>query len=55
MTMTKQEAIEQATYEANSAKAQLIHIMDELEEAGAISKAKSLGTIIEKLENWQNK
>lgn len=53
--MTKQEAIEQATYEANKAKEKLMHIMDELEDIGAMRKAKSLGTIIEKLEDWQNK
>lgn len=41
--------------EANSPKEQLMKIMDELEEAGFIREAKSLGTIIFKLEIWQNK
>ena len=53
--MDKKEIIENCKYKANSAKDQLIHIMCELEEAEAIRAAKSLGTIIEKLETWQNK
>lgn len=53
--MTKQETIRKAHSEAESAKSRLISIMYELEEVGAIRQAKSLGTIIEKLETWQNK
>lgn len=50
----KREAIEQAQYDVNNPKEELIRVMYELEDAGAIRKAKSLGTIIEKLETWQN-
>lgn len=40
--------------EANSPKERLMRIADELREIGAIRKANSLETIIEKLEIWQN-
>lgn len=50
----KREAIEQAQHDVNCAKERLMKVMDELEDAGAIRKAKSLGTIIEKLEIWQH-
>ena len=53
--MDKQETIRKAQSEAESAKSRLINIMYELEEAGAIRQAKSLGTIIAKLETWQSK
>ena len=53
--MNKKEIIENCKYEANSAKNRLIHIMSELIEAKAFREAKSLGTIIGKLETWQNK
>lgn len=53
--MTKQETIRQAQLDANAAKDRLMSIRDSLYEAGAIQKAKSLETIIGKLETWQNK
>lgn len=54
MTNSKiKEAIEQAQYEANAPKGKLMSIIDDLYEAGAIRKAKSLETIVEKLEKWQ--
>lgn len=53
--MTKREQIEELKEEANVAKDRLIKIMYELEDIGAIREARSLETIIEKLEIWQNK
>lgn len=53
--MTKREQIEELKEEANVAKDRLIRIMYELEDIGAIREARSLETIIEKLEIWQNK
>lgn len=41
--------------EANHAKDRLISIMVQLEIEGFIREAKSLGTIIGKLEVWQHK
>lgn len=40
--------------DANTAKDRLCQISSELRCIGAIRKAKSLETIIEKLEHWQN-
>ena len=48
------EAIEQAQYDVNCAKETLMKVMSELEDEGALRKANSLGTIIEKLERWQH-
>lgn len=45
---------ERLTDRATVAKDRLIEIMDELEGEGFHRKAQSLGTIIEKLERWQN-
>lgn len=41
--------------DANNAKERLMEICYKLEEAGFIRQAKSLDTIICKLEEWQNK
>ena len=55
MTRKKnREAIENLQYEANSPKEALMRIADELYEVGATRKAKSLETIVMKLEVWQN-
>ena len=51
----RDEAIRTAQNEAEKAKMRLLQIMGELEEAGAIRQAKSLETIIARLEAWQNK
>ena len=48
------EAIDQAQYEVQSPKDTLMRIADDLYEVGAIRKAKSLETIIMRLETWQN-
>lgn len=53
--MTKREQTEELKEEANVAKDRLIKIMYEIEDIGAIREARSLETIIEKLEIWQNK
>ena len=53
-TEIKREAIEQAHDEANTAKDRLISIQYDLEAAGAIRQAQTLGTIIGKLEAWQH-
>lgn len=55
ITMDKHEIVMDAQSEANIAKERLMRIADSLYEAGAIRQAKSLETIIEKLEIWQNK
>lgn len=40
---------------ANPAKERLVDIVSRIEESGAIGEAKSLKTIIWRLEVWQNK
>ena len=55
--MTREEiraTIDHYQLEANSPKDDLMKIAARLYEAGAIRKAKSLETIIEKLEVWQH-
>ena len=47
--------IERLKDSANSAKDRLIEIAWKLEDQGARREARSLCTIIEKLELWQNK
>lgn len=42
-------------HEVNKPKHELMAVMETLEELGAIREAKSLGTIIAKLEAWQHK
>ena len=49
------ERIEYLKHKANHAKDELIFIADRLYEEGATGEAKSLETIIGKLEAWQNK
>lgn len=51
----KERLIRECQNEANVAKERLIDILHKLEEGGAIRQAKSLETIIEKLDIWQNK
>ena len=51
----KEQLIRECQGEANTAKGRLISIVRKLEEGGAIRQAKSLETIIGKLETWQNK
>lgn len=51
----KREQVDRLKNEANNAKDRLISILYELEEIGAIREAQTLGTIIGKLETWQNK
>lgn len=53
--MKNMELLRQKQSEANVAKDRLISIMYELEEGGFIRQAKSLDTIITKLEIWQHK
>lgn len=48
------EELERLQESANPAKERLMDIMDDLYEKGFIRKAQALGTIIEKLEIWQN-
>ena len=47
--------IERLKASANTAKSRLMEIAWKLEEEGARREARSLETIIEKLEIWQNK
>ena len=51
----KQEKIRYYKDNANKAKDHLISLQYALEDIGAIREANSLGTIIQKLETWQNK
>lgn len=53
--MKDHDEIRQIKISANTAKERLMDIVNRLEEAGAAREAKSLGTIIGKLEAWQNK
>lgn len=53
--MKDMEFLRQKQSEASVAKERLIQIMSALEEEGFIRQAKSLSTIIWKLEAWQNK
>ena len=46
---------EEIVLEANQAKDRLYNIVCKLEEIGKARKAKSLMTIIYKIEEWQNK
>ena len=47
--------IESLQYDVNVAKERLMKVSDALEHVGARQTARSLYTIIEKLEIWQNK
>ena len=51
----KKERIERIKNEVNTPKDKLIAFMWELEYIGAKREATTLGTIIGKLEVWQNK
>lgn len=53
--MKDMEFLRQKQSEASVAKERLIQIMYALKEEGFIRQAKSLETIIWKLEAWQNK
>ena len=50
----KQDAMDKVQYDVNVAKSRLMEVMYKLEEAGAVRKANSLGTIIGRLEEWQH-
>ena len=47
--------IERLKDDATPAKERLMDIAQKLEEAGGVREAKSLWTLIEKLEMWQNR
>ena len=51
----KKERIERIKNEVNAPKDKLISFMWELEYIGAKREAQTLGTIIGKIEAWQNK
>jgi len=51
----KMERIAEIKGDVNPAKERLINAMYELYDIGAVREARSLETIIEKLEIWQNK
>ena len=54
MTDEQRKILEEVQDDANTPKHRLIELQDELEEAGLSRKAKALGTLIAKLEAWQN-
>ena len=47
--------IERLKDDATPAKERLMIIAQKLEEAGGVREAKSLWTLVEKLEKWQNR
>ena len=53
--MKDYKEIERMKSEVTSPKERLMDIANRLEECGAIREAKSLDTIITKLEAWQNR
>ena len=53
--MKDAQRIEKLKSDANTPKHKLMEIVDKLYECGAVREAKSLETIIIKLEVWQNK
>lgn len=54
MDTKKQEAMDSVQYEVNTIKDKLLTICYKLEEKGAVGKAKSLYTIVGRLEQWQH-
>lgn len=55
LKMANKEKIESLKADANNAKNKLMEIAEKLYQEKAIREAKSLETIIAKLEAWQNK
>lgn len=55
MKNKRQEELKKITMEANEAKDRLYKIVYELQEEGFDGKAKSLMTIIYRIEEWQNR
>jgi hypothetical protein len=55
MKKNKTEELKQIIIKANGAKDRLYEMVCELKEAGYNQKAKSLMTLIYKIEEWQNK
>lgn len=53
--MYKTDVINGLKYDANSPKEELMRIAAELYDIGAVREAKTLETIIGKLEAWQDK
>lgn len=53
--MRNTSEIERLKDDATTPKERLMDIAQKLEEAGGIREAKTLWTLIEKLEIWQNK
>lgn len=51
---TKSDAMEKVQYDVDVVKERLLRVCYQLEEAGAIRKAKSLYTIVGRLEQWQH-
>lgn len=50
----KQSAIRHAKSEASAPKSALLRLLSDLERVGAVGEAKRLGSIIGRLEAWQN-
>lgn len=53
--MKDKQSIEQLKSDANAPKHKLMEIVDKLYACGATREARSLETIIARLEIWQNK
>lgn len=54
-TEEKRIEVEHIKSEASSPKSRLIQLHSELMDIGAVREANSLGTIIGRLEEWQNR
>jgi len=51
---TKKEVISEVKQDANSPKSKLLDMLTKLEGVNAVADARKLGSIIGRLEAWQN-
>ena len=53
--MTKQETINEAKYEAENARLELLELCHLLRSNGAVEDAEELEAVVARLEIWQNR
>jgi hypothetical protein len=51
---TKKEVVDEVKRDANFSKSHLLDLLTKLESANAVADARKLGSIIGRLEAWQN-
>jgi hypothetical protein len=51
---TKKEVVDEVKRDANSPKSKLLDMLTKLEGVNAVADARKLGSIIGRLEAWQN-